>query len=401
MALTSAVSSAFLQMASPSRARINLDKYNLTSSPDRRKPVTADFTNIVNMHVLGLGHIFNLLVMCSLIVNAVPSDPRTTCTKVSARKEWRALGNSEKLAYIAAVKCLKTKPALTSRDFSGVRSRFDDFLATHINNTDFIHFVGHFQPWHRWFVAQYEKELQVTCGYTGAQPYWDWTKDATEALFPYAPVFDATYGFGGNGPFIDSSNDPDVFLHIPGKTGGGCVLDGPFLNWTVNMGPGFSTAYNPRCMTRDLSPSFASQKLNSAVVAKTLAGKTFQAFDIQVQGTTTVEGITYHGGGHLGVGGDLGVIGDIYASPADPLFYLHHANLDRLWAKWEAVSPYRLYEISGPDTQFAYPFNFFGDVPYENVTLDYQMFFGKLATGKPFVPIRSVMDISALCYKYL
>ncbi|KAF2815951.1 Di-copper centre-containing protein, partial [Mytilinidion resinicola] len=316
----------------------------------------------------------------------------------------RTLSSSEKLSYIAAIKCLQTKPALTSRDFSGVRSRYDDFLATHINNTDFIHFVMSNTPSPPQACALTKVYLSLLTQNTGigvgSAFIRHWTRDATEASFAKAPVFDATYGFGGNGPFIDSSNDPNV-LHIPGKTGGGCVLDGPFVHWTVNMGPGFSTAYNPRCMTRDLSSYFASQTLNSTVVAKTIAGKTFQAFDIQVQGTTTVEGMRYHGGGHLSVGGDLG-IGLIDTDKcSDPLFYLHHANLDRLWVKWEAAIPYRLYDISGPDTQFAYPFNFFGDVAYKNVTLDFPMFFGKLGPEKPFVPIRNVMDISAMCYKYV
>ncbi|KAL1628369.1 hypothetical protein SLS54_001942 [Diplodia seriata] len=83
----------------------------------------------------------------------------------------------------------------------------------------------------------------------------NWTLDATEEEFPKAPIFDAVTGFGGNGYYIDSSNDTSVRLRIPGKTGGGafaartfglsrrltwlpgCVTDGPFRNYTVNMGP--------------------------------------------------------------------------------------------------------------------------------------------------------------------
>ncbi len=35
---------------------------------------------------------------------------------------------------------------------------------------------------------------------------------------------------------------------------------------------------------------------------------------------------------HNAVGGDM----DTARSPNDPLFFLHHANIDRLWAQWEA-----------------------------------------------------------------
>lgn len=38
-----------------------------------------------------------------------------------------------------------------------------------------------------------------------------------------------------------------------------------------------------------------------------------------------------HGNVHNAVGGDMGTA----HSPSDPLFFLHHANIDRLWAKWE------------------------------------------------------------------
>ncbi|OJD30821.1 tyrosinase central domain protein [Diplodia corticola] len=229
-----------------------------------------------------------------------------------------------------------------------------------------------------------------------------WTLDATEEDFPKAPVFDAVTGFGGNGYYVDSSNDTSVRLHIPGKTGGGCVTDGPFRNYTVNMGPNNSTAYNPRCLKRDFSPSFASQKLNMTMVDKVLAGKTFQEFDVAVQGWVSIDGLTYHGGGHLGVGGDLGDIGDLYNSPSDPLFFLHHANMDRVWATWESQDiKRRVKDISGPDTQFAYPFDFYGDVAYQNITLDYQMHFGAL-TNSSWVRVGDVMDVQGgvLCYAY-
>lgn len=49
---------------------------------------------------------------------------------------------------------------------------------------------------------------------------------------------------------------------------------------------------------------------------------------------------------------------------------------------------------------FAYPFNFFGDIPYTNITLDYSMQY--LNFGDDVV-IHDVMDIYAdsLCYEYV
>lgn len=45
----------------------------------------------------------------------------------------------------------------------------------------------------------------------------------------------------------------------------------------------------------------------------------------------TLEGAV-HGSVHNAVGGNMAT----GSSPSDPLFWLHHANLDRLWAEWQA-----------------------------------------------------------------
>jgi tyrosinase len=128
---------------------------------------------------------------------------------------------------------------------------------------------------------------------------------------------------------------------------------------TSLTGPGFNTSYNPHCLTRDLAPPLAVQKLNASGVAYTLQASDYFEFDIRVEGGIDVPALTYHGGGHLSVGGDLGEIGNVYSSPGDPLFYLHvrhtytiqsgysrrtdanlpgqHANMDRLWSTWQKL----------------------------------------------------------------
>lgn len=45
-----------------------------------------------------------------------------------------------------------------------------------------------------------------------------------------------------------------------------------------------------------------------------------------------------HGWVHVAVGGESGEMSTA-RSPQDPLFWLHHANVDRLWARWQERHP--------------------------------------------------------------
>lgn len=57
----------------------------------------------------------------------------------AVRKEWLSLSDDEKIAYIDAVKCLQETPSISGPDVPGAKSRFDDFVAIHINQTLRIH----------------------------------------------------------------------------------------------------------------------------------------------------------------------------------------------------------------------------------------------------------------------
>ena len=67
----------------------------------------------------------------------------------------------------------------------------------------------------------------------------------------------------------------------------------------------------------------------------------------------------------------------------DPLFYLHHLNLDRKWWQWQQRNPKkRLREISGPSTKGGndtVTLNFVMDFPYlgSNLTIRDVMELGK------------------------
>ena len=44
---------------------------------------------------------------------------------------------------------------------------------------------------------------------------------------------------------------------------------------------------------------------------------------------------------------------DPVASPGDPIFYLHHTWLDKLWWDWQKEDKKRLSEIGGPNVMSA------------------------------------------------
>ena len=104
-----------------------------------------------------------------------------TCSlrNLRVRREWGTLSKKQRKNYIKAVKCLQSKPALTpSTVASGAKTRFDDFVVTHINQTMTIHYTANFLSWHRYYVWLYEEALREECGFTGDQPYWDWARYA-------------------------------------------------------------------------------------------------------------------------------------------------------------------------------------------------------------------------------
>ncbi|KXH30469.1 hypothetical protein CSAL01_00697 [Colletotrichum salicis] len=173
-----------------------------------------------------------------------------TTSNIVFRKEYGALSLSERLSYVNAVKCLQRLPPRTPANVSaGARSRFDDFVVTHIQQTMTIHYTGNFMAWHRWFVYLYEKVLRDECGYTDYQP--------------------PPEGIGGSS------------IQLPAGVGGGFVTTGPFANMTVNLGPvgglqgtapgpGGGLGYNPRGLKRDVGPAMNQRYANYTTVLNLL-----------------------------------------------------------------------------------------------------------------------------------
>ncbi|PQE09193.1 tyrosinase central domain-containing protein [Rutstroemia sp. NJR-2017a BBW] len=162
-------------------------------------------------------------------------DPNNKCTVKNAikRKEWSDLSGAERIAYTDAVLCLQSKPSITPSEIvPGARSRYDDFVAAHMNQTFTIHSTGNFLGWHRYFVHVYEKALRDQCGYKGYQPYWNWARYAADPI--HSPLFDGSRtSMSGNGLYYNYTGvllplSPPPNNLIPPGVGGGCVTTGPF-----------------------------------------------------------------------------------------------------------------------------------------------------------------------------
>ncbi|KAM7183930.1 hypothetical protein V8F20_012429 [Naviculisporaceae sp. PSN 640] len=269
---------------------------------------------------------------------AAPLENRQTTTKKCVnppvRKSWHSLSTSERQAYIDAELCLMSKPGTLG--LRGGRTKFDEFQAVHVAQAEIAHFVGQFFPFHRLYVWAHEVALRKECGYTGGHPYWDETIDA--GAFTKSILFTETPGFGGNGVRNGSL---------------ACIETGPFASYKNPIGPGYKL--QDHCISRwisDLPTNGASKSTVDACMAKT----TYLDFWECVEGPTGP-----HGAGHGGVGADMT---NPVSSPGDPVFYMHHAWLDRLWAKWQAQNPeVRLKEIGGNNKPAASGFPFPGGGP--------------------------------------
>lgn len=66
--------------------------------------------------------------------------------------------------------------------------------------------------------------------------------------------------------------------------------------------------------------------------------------------------LTPHGTVHDGVGGLVGWMSDIRVAAKDPIFWLHHCNLDRIWSEWLAQGEGRLNPAEADWLRQSFPF---------------------------------------------
>jgi len=283
-------------------------------------------------------------------------------SNLKRRKSVTDLTPTEKNAFTSAVQTLQQTPSNNSS-----LSQYEQFVLQHILTKGFRRSLGAtgpargnpahsypaFLPWHRQFLLDFEQALQ-TIDPTVTLPYWDWTDpEALEVMLQ--PDF---LGSAGTGQSVEV---PDK-----GTFEGGRVADGPFSDWQLNEVLHFD-ALSLDSLGKHLLrfvgiPPFDRYPLPKSSLDILFATDNYEVFNTLIEGalmpdeespdTRYVPGWALHAFVHSIIGGSqvdwadwdqgiahqldiLGTMDSVPCSPYDPIFWLHHSNVDRLWAQWQ------------------------------------------------------------------
>ena len=194
---------------------------------------------------------------------------------MGCRKNLARLTVAERQAFTNAVNQLRAN------------GDYDTYVTQHQGAMGHGHGGPAFFPWHREYVLRFERDLQAIDPSVSV-PYWDWT--------------DANLNAAGTESLIWR----DDFMGGPGQSGSGAVTTGPFAGWGL-----IRSAFN-----------IFQFPGTGGTIANFMMSPNYTTFR-QIEGP--------HGAAHVWVGG---FVGNASIAPRDPVFWLIHANVDRLWAEW-------------------------------------------------------------------
>ncbi|KHO11559.1 BolA protein [Metarhizium robertsii ARSEF 23] len=290
---------------------------------------------------------------------------QAVCTSPPIRREWRALTLAEKHDFIRAIHCISKTPS--ARD--GNLTIYDDIAVLHGGIGSWCHRSACFLPWHRNILAVIEKILKDRCHYRGSMPYWDWSLDWMNLA--NSSIWDHATGFGGDG----DKDGPETVGE------GRCVTDGPFTELRPVI---YNHTRKVHCLSRgfrdgDIKGRLSGEKFSPENVGSILRLENYTDFLQRVERDL-------HNTLHTSINGDFKAM----TAANDPLFFLHHANLDRLWWRWQRENPsVRLFEYSG-----RHMYNSTGPASDGDVLM-----YGGFTND---LPVREVMSTEGrqLCYTY-
>lgn len=220
---------------------------------------------------------------------------------MGVRKNQASLTADEKGAFVAAVKAVKDN------------GMYDMMVQEHRTamlemSPDPAHRGSAFFPWHRECLLRFERELQAVDPGVNI-PYWDWTRDRSTASSIWAPSF---MGADGNNTRQKVTAGP--FAYSTGQ-------------WTLTVN---DTQDTPPYLRRAFGVAVGSLPSGSAL-ERVLDTDSYSNFRPRAE--------ALHNAVHNWVGGTM--LGA--TSPNDPVFWMHHCMLDRVWAIWQKRHPGSAY----------------------------------------------------------
>lgn len=274
------------------------------------------------------------------------------------RKNAKFLSNTEKENFVKACVFMKADIVNPGAPAANQYSVWDQYNAIHkmIQNafapgSPTVNF-GHggsgsysFFSWHRYFLYRFELDLQ---GYVPGVmiPYWDWTDPA--------PLMTNTF-MGPNG-VIAANNVIQQGYFAFDKPGAGVNATALPGWWPPSLVGWRLPSMFPASHTGGLRRQTGNVALLPAVadIQEVLGKSTYADFQVAMEaGTGISSGNQLHNGMHGWLGGGNASTGghmrNAAVSPHDPLFYLHHCNVDRLWAMWQMDGHQTEYPNSGGD----------------------------------------------------
>ena len=250
------------------------------------------------------------------------------------RKNIRSLTPDERKAFVNALLNLKAEgqydkyvhwhhhvmqPAVLS---------FEPYDANYRNGA---HRGPAFLPWHREFLLQLETELR-SIDSSVSIPYWNWTEDtnnSTESVLWHDDFM------GGNGIEADQwrvATGPFAYQNgkwpVPDYSEEG--LPGPGLKRSFGQFlPTLPTPADLELALREVfydTPPYNPSPFTIGFRNR-IEGFVTQRGDSRVATT----GSQLHNRVHVWVGGNMLLM----TSPDDPVFFLHHCFIDKVWADWQ------------------------------------------------------------------
>ncbi len=265
------------------------------------------------------------------------------------RKNAKFLTPAEKENFVRACVMMKAQIVNPAAPVAQQYSEWDEYVAIHWMIQDafapgdsFVNF-GHggsgsysFLSWHRYFLFQFEQDLQSHV--PGVMlPYWDWTDPAS--------IMTNTF-LGPDGTIGGEVRSGYFARNAPGTAGN--VTPAPAW-WPAALAgfqlhSSFGGAAGP--LIRDIAP--VGQLPSVTDIRQSLAMTTYPSFQNALEGGVGLSSFhQMHNALHGWIGGAFGQMSSPDVSPFDPFFYLHHCNIDRLWAMWQMDGHADVYPATG------------------------------------------------------